>query len=126
MFGKLIAAQALASALAASLFVADGQAQSAGNYARDESWLCRPERTDACAANQDATIVAVDGALTLEAFHADPTAPIDCFYVYPTVSNEPTGNADLVIGPEQRSAPRSNSLRVLAPRAGSMRRCTDR
>ena len=35
--------------------------------------------------------------MTREAFHADPDAPIDCFYVYPTVSHEPTGNADWTI-----------------------------
>ena len=35
--------------------------------------------------------------MTREAFQADPNAPIDCFYVYPTVSREPTGNADFAI-----------------------------
>jgi hypothetical protein len=30
-----------------------------------------------------------------EAFKADPNAPIDCFYVYPTVSTDPGGNSDM-------------------------------
>jgi hypothetical protein len=38
-------------------------------------WLCRPGRADACAANLDATIIAEDGSMTREAFHADPDAP---------------------------------------------------
>jgi hypothetical protein len=100
----MIAATALGCAFVASLFAVDAKAQSAVNYARDESWLCRPGRTDACAVDEDATIVAADGSLTLESFHADPNAPIDCFYVYPTVSTEPMGNSDLAIGAEHKRA----------------------
>ena len=28
--------------------------------------------------------------------------PIDCFYVYPTVSNDPTPNSDMIAGPEEK------------------------
>lgn len=41
--------------------------------------------------------MAADGTLTREVFHADPNAPIDCFYVYPTVSGESSGNSDMTI-----------------------------
>jgi hypothetical protein len=71
-------------------------------YANPDAWLCRPGREDACTVDLDATIIAADGTLTREPFHADPAAPIDCFYVYPTVSTEPGGNADRVIEPEER------------------------
>ena len=67
------------------------------DYANPAVWLCRPERQDACSAPQDATIVAVNGTLTREAFHPAKNPGIDCFYVYPTVSNEPGGNSDLTI-----------------------------
>jgi Protein of unknown function (DUF3089) len=97
-------ARIFAAVLMAIFFSVFAHAQSAEPYARKDSWLCRPGRADACAANEDATIVAADGKLTLEPFRADPIAPIDCFYVYPTVSNEISGNADLAIGPEQRRA----------------------
>jgi hypothetical protein len=46
---------------------------------------------------------------------------IDCFYVYPTVSGQPTGNSNLVIGPAERSvalyqaARYSQYCRVYAP-----------
>jgi hypothetical protein len=95
-------------ALAASLCVPDAASAQTGSsanvYANPAAWLCRPGRQDACAANQDATNIAADGKLTLEPFHVDPDAPIDCFYVYPTVSKEPGGNSDLVAGPEERRA----------------------
>ncbi len=97
-----------ALALAASVCLPDAaspqSASGANLYANPDAWLCRPGRQDACAANQDATIVAADGKLTLEPFHADPDAPIDCFYVYPTVSHDPGGNSDLTAGPEERRA----------------------
>lgn len=65
------------------------------DYAKDENWLCRPGRQDACAADQTATVIAADGTTTVETFKADPDAPIDCFYVYPTVSSDPGGNSDM-------------------------------
>ena len=68
---------------------------AATDYANPAVWLCRPGREDACSAPQDATIVAASGTLTREAFHPAKNPPIDCFYVYPTVSNQPTGNSDL-------------------------------
>jgi len=67
------------------------------NYSDPALWICRPGRADACAVNLDATVIAKDGSMTREAFRADPDAPIDCFYAYPTVSMEPTGNADFAI-----------------------------
>lgn len=42
-----------------------------------------------------ATIVAADGTLTREPWKNDPNAPIDCFYVYPTVSTDRTHNSDM-------------------------------
>ena len=72
-------------------------APAAADYADMSVWLCRPGRQDACTGSQDATIVAVDGSLTRETFHPAKNPPIDCFYVYPTVSNQPGGNSDLTI-----------------------------
>jgi hypothetical protein len=72
-------------------------AHAAADYADTSVWLCRPGRQDACTASQDATSVAVDGSLMRETFHPAKNPPIDCFYVYPTVSNEPGGNSDLTI-----------------------------
>ena len=75
---------------------------AATDYANPDVWLCRPGRQEACSAPQDATIIAANGKLTREAFHPAKNPPIDCFYVYPTVSNEPGGNSDLnVTGAEK-------------------------
>src|SRR5258708_3843274 len=70
---------------------------AATDYANPAVWLCRPDRQDACTVSQDVSSVAVNGTLTREKFHAAKNPPIDCFYVYPTVSNEPGGNSDLTI-----------------------------
>ncbi len=76
------------------------------DYSRLDNWLCRPglERaTDACAADQSATVVAANGKLKVEKFKPASNPAIDCFYVYPTVSNDPTPNSDMTAGPEEKS-----------------------
>ena len=66
------------------------------DYKDDTAWLCRPGRQgDACDVDLTTTVVAADGALTRETFTPDPNAPVDCFYVYPTVSTDATPNSDM-------------------------------
>jgi hypothetical protein len=84
------------------------------DYSKADSWLCRPGRKDACAVDMTATIVAANGKLARENWAADPRAPIDCFYVYPTVSNDTTPNSDMVAGTEEL-----NVIRAQAARFGS-------
>jgi hypothetical protein len=69
------------------------------DYSDPASWLCRPGRSnDVCGrSNQDATLLRADGSTSIERFRADPGAPIDWFYVYPTVSTDPGGNASMKI-----------------------------
>ena len=101
--------------------VATAPAPAKNDYSKSESWLCRPGRQDACAVDLTTTIVASNGKLTREKWTANPKAPIDCFYVYPTVSNDPTGNSDMVAGPEELSVIRAqfarfgSQCRVYAP-----------
>jgi hypothetical protein len=73
------------------------------DYGQPSTWLCRPGRQDACAVDLASTIIAADGTLTREDWKANPDSPIDCFYVYPTVSLDPTPNSDMNAGPEERS-----------------------
>jgi hypothetical protein len=87
---------------------------AATDYANPAVWLCRPDRQDACAAPQDATIVAVNGALTREVFHPAKNPRIDCFYVYPTVSNEAGGNSDLTITGAEKSVVNAQFARFAA------------
>ena len=81
------------------------------DYSNANSWLCRPGRQDACAADLTATVVAADGKLTIEKWSPNPKAPIDCFYVYPTVSNDPTPNSDMIAGPEEAAVVRAQFAR---------------
>ncbi|MCX5760759.1 MAG: DUF3089 domain-containing protein [Gemmatimonadetes bacterium] len=82
---------------------AQAPAVAAGNdYALAPNWLCRPGRNDACAVDLATTVIAANGTLTREAWTANPDAPIDCFYVYPTVSRDTTPNSDMIPGPEER------------------------
>lgn len=73
------------------------------DYRDAANWLCRPGRSDACAVDQTATVVAPDGKLTRQAFVPAKNPTIDCFYVYPTVSTDPTPNSDMTADqPERR------------------------
>ena len=66
------------------------------DYSNADFWLCRPGRQDACAVDLNTTIISADGKLKRETWKANTKAPIDCFYVYPTVSNDPGGNSGMV------------------------------
>lgn len=84
---------------------------AANDYSKAETWLCRPGRQDACAVDLTTTVIAADGELTKEPFKADANAPIDCFYVYPTVSLDATPNSDMTAGPEENSVVRAQFAR---------------
>jgi hypothetical protein len=73
------------------------------DYSQPSSWLCWPGQKDACVVDQASTIISADGTLTRENWAANPNTPIDCFYVYPTVSLDPTPNSDMNPGPEEKS-----------------------
>ena len=84
------------------------------DYSKAETWLCRPGRHDACDVDLTTTVISANGKLTREPWAANPKAPIDCFYVYPTVSMDSTPNSDMVAGEEEL-----NVVRVQAARFGS-------
>jgi hypothetical protein len=118
MLRHFIIALALCAVFATGVAVAQPTAPTPApaknDYGKSESWLCRPGRKDACAVDLTTTIVSANGKLTLEKWAANPKAPIDCFYVYPTVSNDATPNSDMVPGPEELGV-----IRVQFARFGS-------
>ncbi|WP_300541804.1 DUF3089 domain-containing protein [Maricaulis sp.] len=71
------------------------------DYDAAENWLCRPGREDACDIDLDTTIVHADGSTETETFVAAEDPAVDCFYVYPTVSNDPGVNSDLAANDEE-------------------------
>ncbi len=94
----------IAALLAAPVAAAD---YVAPEYAQDANWLCRPGRSDACAVDLGTTSVAANGKTTLVTAPAPARTPaIDCFYVYPTVSTDRTGNSDMVADPAETNVAR--------------------
>ena len=72
------------------------------DYADEKSWLCRPGRKgDACDVDLTTTVIAADGTMTREPFTPNLKAPIDCFYVYPTVSTDTGMNSDMNVDPAE-------------------------
>jgi hypothetical protein len=77
------------------------EATKPNDYRDPANWLCRPGGKDACSIDLDTTVVSADGKLTVEQFTPDPKAPIDCFYVYPTVSTDPGRHSDMKADPAE-------------------------
>jgi hypothetical protein len=98
----LIAAAGLASGLAGAAQPA--RAADDDPYARPEAWLCRPGASDLCATPIIATVMQSDGSHATRVLKPNPAAPIDCFYVYPTVSEDPAGNSSMTSGPGEKRA----------------------
>jgi Protein of unknown function (DUF3089) len=98
---RMILALALCAAPAAAQ---PAPASAAPDYASESSWLCLPGRADACALPLATADLNPNGygpvGRSLPA--ADP--PIDCFYVYPTVSRDPGMNSDLAATEEGPTA----------------------
>jgi hypothetical protein len=81
------------------------------DYSSGVNWLCRPGRQDACAADLSTTVISSSGRLTREDWKQNPNAPIDCFYVYPTVSRESSYSSDLIKGSEEKAVVRDQLAR---------------
>jgi hypothetical protein len=91
--------------------------------AKDKTtWLCNPsQKKDPCRIDLTATVQKSDGTQTTEKRKNARNPKIDCFYVYPTVSDQQKMNADLSKDPEivaiakYQAARFSQTCRVWAP-----------
>jgi len=114
MFGglALVFVSAPTSAQDKDTIPADIPLAAAPDYSDPDTWLCRPGRSDHCDVSLDATEIVADGSLVARPFSgvAD-NPPIDCFYVYPTVSMDPGGNSDLIANGEEASVIRHQTAR---------------
>ncbi|MEO8113433.1 MAG: DUF3089 domain-containing protein, partial [Phenylobacterium sp.] len=124
MSRKMLSALALSCGLVLSAAGASAQTTAAtkNDYSKPDAWLCWPGKAgDACAVDMTTTVIKADGSMTRETFKADPKAPIDCFYVYPTVSNDPGVNSDMTPNAEelmvvkQQLARFGSKCRIYAP-----------
>ncbi len=85
-------------------------------------WLCRPGLADnPCEKDLTATEVGTGGATAIQTPPPAAEPAIDCFYLYPTVSQQKTQNSDLRIEVEESRAARAQAspfspvCRVYAP-----------
>jgi hypothetical protein len=111
-------------AVAAAALLAPAALGSAAPAAPTSStvWLCRPGlAANRCETSLTTTVEHANGSQSVQQFHDAPHAPIDCFYVYPTVSAQVTPNANLNIDPEEiaiaenQASRFSQACRVFAP-----------
>ena len=96
---RLIAAVAL---LAATPVAA--QTPAPVDYSKDSSWLCLPGRSDVCSAPQSTVDVNPTGYGAKSVPTPAKAPPIDCFYVYPTISRDSGLSSDLVMNEENAVA----------------------
>lgn len=91
-------------------------------YADPDHWVCRPDVDDPCDREMETTFIAGDGGVEVEPWAPAADPQIDCFYLYPTISTDQSGNSDFVAGEDQeifvarQQAARLGSVcRVFAP-----------
>ncbi len=95
---------------------------AAALYSEVDKWLCLPGREDTCDQDLTTTVVAADGTTSRETFDPPSDPPVDCFYIYPTLSLDKGANADWEEGPEearvlhQQIARFADVCRVYAPK----------
>lgn len=111
--GAVPAPASVAASQAAAAASAPPPPSNRTDYGVASNWLCRPGlANNPCEVNIDATVVKADGSTSVEKFTGNPNAPIDCFYVYPTVSLDPFTQSDLVPGPEELNVVKSQLARL--------------
>ena len=85
-----------AAAFAAAPLPAQTPTQpTAPSYASDSSWLCLPGRKDVCSTPLATTALNPNGYGSTGLSTVANNPPLDCFYVYPTVSRDQGLNSDL-------------------------------
>ena len=114
LFAAAVGGLVLLSGVACAQPPAQPENVAPNDYADQANWLCWPGRDDGCAADLTTTVVRADGTTDIETFQADPNAPIDCFYVYPTVSRDPGMFSSMKIEPEERNVVIQQAARLRA------------
>ena len=76
----------------------------APDYSKPSSWLCLPGRKDVCSTPLATTALNPNGYGSTGRSTVADDPPIDCFYVYPTVSRDQGLNSDLNAEEEKAAA----------------------
>ena len=94
------------------------------DYSVSRNWLCLPGRDDVCSRPLATTALNANGYGSTGKSSVAASPAIDCFYVYPTVSNDEGLNSDLDAGEEvaRRASVVGRRSGVLAVPADLVRR----
>jgi hypothetical protein len=79
-------------------------ASAAPDYSKDATWLCLPGRADTCSAPLATTALTAKGYGSNGQLRPAANPKVDCFYLYPTVSQDRGLNSDLVANEEKGAA----------------------
>ena len=101
---RLILAAAASLLAAAPPAAAQPPAPVTVDYAQDSSWLCLPGRADVCSAPQATVALNANGYGSVGRSVPAKDPPVDCFYVYPTVSRDDGLTSDLNMNEETYAA----------------------
>src|SRR3954453_4648352 len=108
MEGRRNRAAVLALSLAAGIVLL---ALPAGAHAAT-TWLCKPgANPNPCAGSLQTTVIDSSGQSHIESPPRTRKPKIDCFYIYPTFSDDKTENSDLSIDPEEISIAQDQAAR---------------
>ncbi len=113
---------------AASLLAAAAPAvaqPAAVDYSKDINWLCLPGRADVCSAPLPTVALNTNGYGSVGRSVPAKDPPVDCFYVYPTISRDNGLNSDLNMSEElgaavAQAARFSSACKVYAPKYRQM------
>ena len=74
------------------------------DYSNAANWICLPGRADICSTPLGTTALNPNGYGSVGQSIVAKNPPLDCFYVYPTVSRDSGMNSDLVVDASERGA----------------------
>ena len=116
---------AAAAALAAAPVAAQPARTASVDYSKDSNWLCLPGKADVCSTPLPTVALNANGYGSVGKSMPAKNPPLDCFYVYPTVSRDNGLNSDLTMNEETYAAAAqaarfSSVCKVYAPKYRQM------
>ena len=97
---------------------------STGSASASTTWLCSPTlaaATNPCSTKQSTSTVLANNSRSISSISVPSKPKVDCFYVYPTVSDQQTMVANFEVSPELKAialfqaAPYNRTCKVYAP-----------
>lgn len=122
LLGVLVVGALVLGACSSSSATSTSASSSTTAPLQSTTWLCAPNlATDPCAGNIDTTAITATGTPTVTKVAVATKSPVDCFYLYGTVSGQKRLNATTEIQPAEsaiafeQAAPFSAKCTIYAP-----------